>query len=1075
MIIDSLRAGSQRARSWPLLSLLVIALNFLTVIGHVASAQECSERFITLSSQAEVDNFQASYGPCDSADGLSVMGGDITALEGLAGLTSIHEHLSISNNPQLVNLRGLRNLRSIEGRMEIAYNASLTDIDGLQGLEQLGEATIAGNGSLTSLFGWPGSILSMDSIWIENNASLVDLGALNAVQQLDSLGIIMNTALPHLDGLEGLQSINRHGLYIRENDSLVSIDALFSVHTIRDIVSIARNEVLTNIEGLSGLTDADEINIRGNPLLADLDGLRNLLTAKSFEISLNDALENLDGLAGVQELNILSVNDNRSLINLDGLYSLETIHYNLALGGNDLLDNIEGLANVTGHVDSIGISGNHELRNIDALSGISSLLYGIYVGGNERLENVDGLAGLRGIQDGGVSIRDNASLADCSGVRHLVDSIDDFEPGPGPGEPESCVPGSIAGPPDVGRCVWLENNLRGCNGIDEVLFHITSGDEAALHHAVVEANVRGPDKHNRVTIANSGEPFRFLRPAEPEGMNALPSLTGSLTVVRALTDDPPIVFTRDENAVAPLRLFEVMGEGSLSLVDFDVSGFVAPTGGAILESGNGELYLERCFFHGNRAGVEGGAVAMTGQIRGEILHSRFAGNDAPGGCAIALAGSNAPDHPFRVTESLFSGVCPGQQLQQSDNTLALDGNSFAGAAIATQGTARLLRNAFDGAGGASCTASGPGALLSLGWNIAIDSSCQLTGENDQPSADPLLSPVDSQGFMTPLAGSPAVDIGPESLLTGDDDAEPQLPCYWKDATGLGRPQDGNDDGRFECDAGAVETAGTGRVEAGHSGAFYNSLRNGEGVYIEILENGGAVIYTFSYRPDGSGPAWLLGLADVVGNSLVTTALVRPEGAVFGEEFNSADISFRDWGGMSVVFPDCAAGDRPGNMAYSGNREQDYEPLITRARRISNIAGCEGGAEAPVANAGLSGSFYDPARNGEGLIVEWLTDGRVLAIFFTYDPAGGQMWLFGAGQPEGRSVTIDALYPTSFTAWGETFDPEDVELSPWGSMSLAYSDCDHLTFSYQSTVEGYGSAVREYSRLSKLEGLDCPAE
>ena len=75
---------------------------------------------------------------------------------------------------------------------------------------------------------------------------------------------------------------------------------------------------------------------------------------------------------------------------------------------------------------------------------------------------------------------------------------------------------------------------------------------------------------------------------------------------------------------------------------------------------------------------------------------------------------------------------------------------------------------------------------------------------------------------------------------------------------------------------------------------------------------------------------------------------------------------------------------------------------TIPRRI--YASC-GGSPAP--NAGLSGSFYDPGRNGEGLVIEWLPDGKVLAIFFTYDLAGDQMWIFGTGQPEGRSVPVTA--------------------------------------------------------------------
>ena len=248
------------------------------------------------------------------------------------------------------------------------------------------------------------------------------------------------------------------------------------------------------------------------------------------------------------------------------------------------------------------------------------------------------------------------------------------------------------------------------------------------------------------------------------------------------------------------------------------------------------------------------------------------------------------------------------------------------------------------------------------------------------------------------------------------------------------------------------------------------IAHGEGQYVEILDGNRAVIYTFTYRPDGSGPAWFIAIANVIGNSLVADEVLRPVGATFGDGFDADAIWLTPWGGMSMVFHDCEATALPGSVAYSGSPGLGYMPLLTRAQRLSHVAGC-GGPASP--NAGLSGSFFDAARNGEGVIVEWLPDGRVLAIVFTYDLEGNQMWLFGSGVPDGMKVTIDALYPTASPTWGEDFDADDLTLSPWGTLMLEYSDCDHLTFSYDSTVQGYGSGERSYARLSKLAGTQCP--
>lgn len=173
----------------------------------------------------------------------------------------------------------------------------------------------------------------------------------------------------------------------------------------------------------------------------------------------------------------------------------------------------------------------------------------------------------------------------------------------------------------------------------------------------------------------------------------------------------------------------------------------------------------------------------------------------------------------------------------------------------------------------------------------------------------------------------------------------------------------------------------------------------------------------------------------------------------------------------MSFLDCESLGNEGSVVFSGEMEIAYEPLLTRASRISQITGCD---YTPTANAGLSGSFYDPARNGEGLVIQWLDNGQVLIIMFTYDLDGKQFWTFGIGTPDGKSVTIDALYASGTTAWGSQFNPEDVVLSPWGTIILTWTACDAVTFDYDSVVAGFGSATRQYTRISNLASTACPA-
>ncbi len=261
------------------------------------------------------------------------------------------------------------------------------------------------------------------------------------------------------------------------------------------------------------------------------------------------------------------------------------------------------------------------------------------------------------------------------------------------------------------------------------------------------------------------------------------------------------------------------------------------------------------------------------------------------------------------------------------------------------------------------------------------------------------------------------------------------------------------------------------VQAGHSGAFYYPARDGEGNYVEILNENRAVVYTFSYRPDGSGPAWFIGVGDIIGGSIVIDDLLRPIGTSFGSGFNTNDIEFSQAGSMSMGFVDCPSNGNGGTVTYSGSEVLGFERLLSRAGRLSQITGC---GSTPDANAGLSGSYYDPARDGEGIVVQWLTSGAVLVIMFTYDLAGNQFWGLGIGTPDGNTVTMDALYPATPTSWGSGFDPDEISLEVWGTFTLTWSGaCNAMTFAYASTVSGYGSATRNYSRLTSLAETTCP--
>ncbi len=510
----------------------------------------------------------------------------------------------------------------------------------------------------------------------------------------------------------------------------------------------------------------------------------------------------------------------------------------------------------------------------------------------------------------------------------------------------------------------------------------------------------------------------------------------------------------------------------------------------ILDSGY--FNVSQSVFDGNESGNYGGSLAFAESATGHLQRSAFMNGDAATfGCEIDMnsTGQGRFGAAVFIQGSQFSGPCIRAGIENPWGGIFSQGSSFyydddaahsTGSFTSTHSYYGSYMNypglQADSGGGTSkpnnlCEDFGSGAFKSLGYNLNEDSSCGLNQPTDITNTEGMTS-LDGNGIFIPQVGSPLLDSGMTETLALPGETLHSLPCDYKDITGLGRPQDGNNDGVFECDRGAAEAPGPGAIVPGHSAAFFDPARDGMGQYVEMISADTAVVYTFTARPDGTGSAWFIGVGYVQGNSIVVDQVLRLNGTSFGAGFDSAEIETSVIGGQSMVFNDCEAGGDGGNVAYSGNHDQGFEALITRAQRLSDILGCNGGIT-PHANAGLSGSYFLPARDGEGIVVQWLPNGQVLVIFFTYDLNGDQQWVIGIGDSDGFSVTMDALYASSNTVWGSGFDPDDVDLDPWGTFELIWTECGGVQFSYNSSVAGYGSATRQYIRLSNLWEATCP--
>ena len=468
LLEDSLVLASKppckTAAKFTILLLLVI------IFSEPTLAQKCSPVNLDLTTQADVDNFQVNHGPCDLVGNLLVQGADITNLDGLSGLTTVGTILRITNNPALTNIAGLSSLISVD-RLNIIGNTLLGSIDGFSGVASLpGSLDIGGNTALTNLNGLSG-LTSTGFVNIYRNPLLSNITGLSALASVGtSLSIWENASLTTLDGLSALASVGVEakfvsdaGLSIIDNSALINVNGLSALTYLRGELWIQDNPVLDSISGLSGVTHADGLAIKNNDALADLGDLSALTgTVDRLVIENNASLKNIDGLSSVFGVGAdpgVRILGNASLNNLNGLTELATVTGNVLIHNNDALVGISGLSSLTNVGGDLDVRGNDAMVHINGLSSLTSIGLNLHIENHAAITNLNGLLSLSSVGRN-VYVQSNPSLTRCAAMAKLVDSIDDAEPGPGPGG---------IGIPDVGEWVFIGGNDSGCNTIDEIL------------------------------------------------------------------------------------------------------------------------------------------------------------------------------------------------------------------------------------------------------------------------------------------------------------------------------------------------------------------------------------------------------------------------------------------------------------------------------------------------------------------------------------------------------------------------------------------------------------------------------
>lgn len=179
---------------------------------------------LTLTTQAQVDNFPIQYPACTIIQGtVLIQSGDaINNLNPLSSLTFVLGNLSIQNNNMLTSLNGLQNLAGVGNNVDIVTNAKLANLNGLTSLATISnDLSIDNNALLTSVSGLGNLTTVGGSVTLANNPKLATSAGMNKLNTISgSLNVFQNTLLADLNGFGSLQTLG--DLLVTTNPALGS-------------------------------------------------------------------------------------------------------------------------------------------------------------------------------------------------------------------------------------------------------------------------------------------------------------------------------------------------------------------------------------------------------------------------------------------------------------------------------------------------------------------------------------------------------------------------------------------------------------------------------------------------------------------------------------------------------------------------------------------------------------------------------------------------------------------------------------------------------------------------------------
>lgn len=986
-------------------------------------------------------------------------------LDALSALTSVTTDLSINGNAALTNLDALAALTSVGGSLDIAFNTSLSSISGLAALMSVNSFfEIRNSDSLTNLSGLE-SLNSVGYLFIRENDSLTSLNGLSALSDVRDLNILDNPALIDLNGLSALTGIDQN-LTITRNNALTSANGLAALVSVGSHVELTQNASLSSCAGLSALLDDVDDDLPGPgpgssgvPDVGDAVSVSdNLVGCNTVEEILASADSDGDGIPDIYDNCPETANSDQADTDGDGIGNACDNQDDTDADGDGVWDEIDNCPAVpnpdqqdsdnNGTGDACEQSDIFEQQSLvakafESTRNLDDTCRGIIEINNERLAliHVDtygcelwkldeptGATLFADINSGEDSSEINlfeyfpyndwyyfGAYDNLNGGQlrrtdgQTVEMIEDTEPG---SAEFSSVPINRA---DFnGRYYFTGREL-----VEPAEFYSTDGSTMRVEpQGSLEANGRVEGFYTMldkliVTITDDThgrEPWIFDGSEYRLLQDMVPGPESSLLSNTGW-------FPFDENRVFNAQVLNESGEYETSYFFTD--------GDTVTKLPHSGPWLDY-----NRRG---------GSVR---TRDAFYGVDA------YLPGGNSTGIPVsRISrESTASFELPTDLSKPSLSTAAiLDNNAlvlnFGRLFILDEDSAVELpfnmptdwqesTFKFVGSGAyfnhAYIKETGNGGKSRVwAWNFT-GAGLLMAGEGN--------TVTHAEYFR---------QIGNDIYFYGEDEQVGMALRKIPDALIKPLPP-----------LGAV------------TGSWYDPATSGQGFVLHPVDNDYTVISFYGFEDNGK-PLWLTGVGASPLKPGYTNEITMNvnSGGNFGS-FSPDNINEQPWGTLKITFSTC----REATAEFDGLSGQQTMNMV----RLAGLEGINCYYITPPApeSAGLTGSWYDPATSGQGLVLHPVNDEQMIVSFYGYKNNSERLWLIGVFNGEiikGEPLVIDVITASGGSFGG--FTPEDITETPWGTLTINFDDCSNAT----ATLDGVdGQQIMNMVKLAGLQGsgLDC---